>query len=432
MACLLVAGTPIINAKKEKTMKRIWLFLVIAAMALTMCACGGIDAQTQQKLDRYEKYAHYIDLIEKGEYEKLYQELLEKEPTGDNQTGQEPADDEKRQLQQYRIIASALQEYAKGNEIWVTQLGENGNDAQQHSGQAALRFCYETLQTLTAVDQWADSDYVKNELDKKGEILWDRQALLANFTCIGNKLISMTGYAEDHMGNVSDNEMIGEWHYDAQGRVLRSRKPWTDSQLGQVYTDGAYMIFELDEQGRPSRAECHDYWFGNIEDEILGRREYAYNADGTQMTVTIKTNQNHLVVDYFYDAQGLLLKSAYKESENYRTETVYTYDSGRLMQTVETIYRKLYSGQEVIHQRKTLSYTYDANGTPASALLDVYMEYEDATYQDRIEFTCDEQGRVVQEKIIYGDRPNGIAAAEKVYAVYTYHYNDFYIYTPAQ
>lgn len=415
-------------------MQKILALVFVLVLTVSLCACGVTPQGTQANPTTRP-------IIQGPQPETQLTEPFQ--PTGQTQATQstqasqttqpaEPTAEEQGQLRQYVEIAQALNRYVTNpDDLWVREVKEDGNLGPIHEDQTALRFCYEKLLTLTAVEKWAGSDYVAQNIYGVEEVSWDRQGLLAAFTVVEDVLLSMTEFSEDHLGNVSKTEEIGFWEYDASGRVLRSRDPVTDCEVETVVTDGECFVYEYDDQGRPVRATGHEYWYGHIDEDIYCLRDYAYSDDGTRMTMTITTNTDVYVVEYTYDAQGRLAECTSQLGNSYRYVTQYSYDdAGHLIQTVDTTYCRDFGMEpELLEKIETKTYVYDENGTLVSAVIEIYnarTDKEDKAYENRIEYACDEQGRVLQEKIIYSEE----VSYSEVYTIYQYHYGDYYIYAP--
>ena len=252
-------------------MQKMLSLALVLALVVSLCACTTpqqpqTDPTAAQPATQGSQPAPQLT-----EPHQPTQQTQATQSTQASQTTQpaEPTAEEQGQLRQYVEIAQALNRYVTNpDDLWVREVKEDGNLGPIHEDQTALRFCYEKLLTLTAVEKWVGSDYVAQNIYGAEEVSWDRQALLAAFTVVEDVLLSMTSFSEDHLGNVSKTEEISFWEYDASGKVLRSRDPVTGCEVGSVVTDGECFVYEYDDQGRPVHATAYEYIGRYIKDEI--------------------------------------------------------------------------------------------------------------------------------------------------------------------
>lgn len=427
-------------------MKKWIALLLVLVMALSLTACG-----------EKERYPEIADLLDAGDYEGAVQkivELYQASQNGGSQATQTPGgtqpavptEEERNQLYEYRTILRNLNSYLEDGSISVyddeTQIS--------YDGTWALEYYYNKLQNLTAVDKWAGTDYVANNISNADEVSWDRQAVLAAFTILKDIKLKTTVSSKDNMGNQNDPSTIGRWYYDTNG-VLTEMYDGRYEDIVTAWTNSSRCYFTYDDSGRITQKR---YGSADRVDMLV---TYTYDDGANTVTEHVKTNSNERDYIYTYDNAGLLTQVEWNNGENNRYVITYTYDAGRLVRE-EKINYYYSSGYELEYKNQTwiMEYAYNAAGvltagtyTEEDWSIDseyqgngqyTYTEYMYRQKIDQYTYTCDAQGRVVKETIIpgnevgtYGDDTGEIYSKPSYQSKdYETIYGDYYIYAPAQ
>ena len=261
--------------------KLIALTLVLVSM-LSLAACGG------------EENATVVPVIP-GILDNEMQATIPTDTTP--VVPAEPSEEEVAALEEYVSIERSL---SGGNNP-----GIHAGDVYL-TGQEAYAYCYERLCQLSAVDKWADSEYVSRYDIEDGKVNWNREELISNFTLVEDKWLSYSATTTDHMGNVKDMgvQFDGVTYY-ADGKLatltgeagLPGVRYWDNTA---PYTAGKIGYREYDESGKLAKITYY-----NGEDVYLVR-SFAYDESGKVTVETAKDNSNEREYLYTYDEQGRL------------------------------------------------------------------------------------------------------------------------------
>ena len=418
-------------------MKKITAIVLTAVLVLSLCACGSkIDETAQKKMDLYDKYENYIDLLEEGNYENLINKLMEKygdqlqsepdqpgEPEDPGQTDSpNPTEEERYQLQQYFEIVDSLYWYEQGSGLNVTEYDENGVFVRSHREQSALRFCMQKLQELTIADSW--TEWLQEYYNYGCDYNWDRLELLGRFSMVEDVMLVQKWTRVDNLGNYSASTAY--WTYWEDGRTAY-RNDRTD--------DAFALIKSEDPMGRCSDKTCYYTYDDNgcVTEIRVGSADHtyylvtlSYDADGNKVNEHFKSSSDEWDITYAYDAQNRLIQvehPSYAGSSAVITIT-YTYDaSGNMVQeeVICSYYSETYQ-TEMTSYKYITDYTYDASGDLESGVctyqnwsytsssecidgewVDTVTQYVYRQTQDLYDFTCDEQGRPLTLVVTHGD-----------------------------
>lgn len=378
-------------------MKKLMVFLLALAMVFPLCACGR---------NPYAKYEKLFQMLENGNFDGAISviEQMKDNPDAGQSSGNKPSgmptDEEMKRIMQYNSICDFLQggEENMGYGVYVQETDRTLYD------QDALRFCYETLNELEAVDKWIGTAHAY-----QGGL--SRQELLAGFTMVKDVLLTIESTGKDQMGNTFKNEP-GSWDYYENGLIRRRED---NHPIRHLYAD-SYYEWIYDENGRLLKKE---YRSGDVLNSLI---TYFYDAEGKITKEVFKSNSGETEYLYTYDEKGQLAKIVWDGLYMEDTYIQYTYDdAGRLLQEYKCFDLGEYSAMDYIYdaQGKLVSATYSSNG---------YGKWT----EDQYEYTCDEKGRVLTCKITFGETKNDagevIGKPEAVYVIHTYVYGNYYFY----
>lgn len=453
-------------------MKRIIGALLIGALLLSLCACGGIDEETQAKLELYNKYENYIELLEAGEYQKLMDKLEKKygdklssdtstessKPTEDDTpaetipaptvapaptAGEEPdgpTESEQAVLDTYGQIYTAL------HRKYVSQWHDEEANIY-YSGESARTFWYakyySELQALdlAVIDKWLGTEYLDSEVN------WDYASLLNGFTVLEDVPLFQISTVTDRMGN--EETGIYAWIYADTG-VIWCEDYFTNSRkFEMILTDpmdlfntfSEYAEYTYDSNGRPAQVQHLDS-SGNVVYLV----DVFYDDAGNKVKETVQCNSGEADILYTYDDQNRLIQLSYQDSiniyNNYHEYVItYTYDEqGNLLRSDKT---NTYYGR--IQGYESIVYTYDDSGKLVSGICtneNLWNDVPNTITQDSYTFVCDEQGRILSMDVAYGDTyyisgsPNGeggqvASNATRVSCSREFVYGDYVCFTPS-
>ena len=424
-------------------MKKVMLCLLLVALLLSLCACGG---------NPYPQYEHINQMLDAGNYEGAIRAIYllaagqnTNNAPDDTQTTQ-PTDEEKRQLEIYCAVYRYLTEghmyYGDSGLFYDFQTGFF------YTRERTLKNCYEALQNLDAVEKWADSEYVRNDVNFKDVPVWDCQALLADFTVIRDVVLEMKRTREDHLGNINTNTMT-IWRYDTDGR-LAELEGGSYANIVGFNTGSDTAWYEYDDQGRLV-SQKHGYGANTITAICT----YTYDEAGQTVTELKKTNDGEQVFTYSYK-DGRLESVSWETDWPARYISEYIYDdAGNLIreETISYIQDYHYYYDVIVWAKagaEIMEYVYvDGLLTSGTLTTRTYvigwegMQKEppvETECIDRYTYTCDSQGRVLTETIIPGNtvdcymenNGNTISTPDYVSIVYRYTYGDYFIYPPVK
>lgn len=339
-------------------------------------------------------------------------------------------------LRDYFEIVRKLDQYTPGDTIHVS----TGDRSRSYSGNEALRYCYETLLELEAMDPWLNQTSWQEIMVGYSTINLDRQSYLDRFAVAEDVLLQMD-YEEIYGGSNSQEERV-VWHYDQAGRVYYIYNGIEHLDQYRTYRKiaPAHILFCYDENGIISTA-CFGQKYA-----LVSYLTPTYDEMGRVVT-EIYTHQVYTHrIDYSYDEAGRLIRKVLYEDvsvedaqypwpgDGYYWITEYTYDeAGKLLQETETgWFHNYWQGFEWAWNVVTTQYSYDANGLPVSALRtyqsghpnDVTAEWSEST--ESYAYTWDSQGRLLT-RTITNDRQGWIE--EYVYGNY-YSFDEFEVIPP--
>lgn len=382
-------------------MKRLLAILLCLVMVLLMAACNQEESQPQD---------------EGGNAPSVETPA----PVETAAPDEEPSDEEREMIYQCDRIVQALEFYTENgyfDKSFVYSCdGHQGCHKYtflwcQNDYQWVLSYCYDQLQSMSAVDKWIGSQWAQDK-----NLTINRQDILAKFTVLEDQFVRTTYRNLDALGQ---------------------------------YTDDGYpqcdVYLEYDEQGRITKEESY---YPYIHKSIIHyvdehRAVYTYNPDGTIAVIEVGGDvfQPELVAEArltpVYDANGNIATMTYLDAQGGEGSSEFTYDEqGRLISVHSTIPK--YDGRL---QEKVWTFTYDASGNlieeeikepNTMPMLYLYAYDADNRLISASEhtswsgdysttYTYDEAGRIIACDT--EQRDNAIQHRD-------YFYGDFYIYNP--
>ena len=404
-------------------MKKIVALILVLAMGLTLCACGGVD----------ERYTALIECLDNHDYEGAYSEVMGlRQQAIDN--GDivivEPQEEDYELVNQYRNIVRFLQDYSPSNysSIW------NRETDEYYSGNEGLAYAYSELSAMADVDQWLDSEY----FDFEEGFPTDRAALLARFSMLADKQLSATRSTVDNMGN-ENSDTYTTWYYDAEGTLTSANYEWSAAQQNWegLYTQSGTYNYTYNDAGVVTETRITNYDGSDVYAIVTP----SFDDKGNMISETIVDNNGERVFHYSYDSNGNLTKTEYKgDWESYGI--IYNYDdAGKLISKERHTYGTA-NDEQYSRNIKTTAYTYDASGNLASATV-TYTSigyrwdsqgitfYTSSEKIDNVTYTTDAQGRVIQEDWQYGEttyKEGNPDKPDNTSATIEYSYGDYYIF----
>lgn len=434
-----------------------WIAIaVMCVIMLNLCACGGkIDAETQKKLELYDKYEDYIQLLEQENFNELleqitahynaqqgssgqpYEEGIETEPPQEPTEAHGPTDEEQAVLDAYAQIYSGLEK------DYLPQWHDEEADIY-YNGEAARTFWYakyySELQSLdlSVIDKWLNTEYLSPEVN------WDYEKVLSGFTILEDVPLFQYINTVDRMGNKKQD--IYARIYEENG-LIRCEDYFTSGGKFEMIPSDPMNLFDAgtehaeytyDTDGRPVQVR-HLSNSGDVAYLV----DIFYDDAGNKIKETVQCNSGEADICYTYDEQNRLIKLTYQDSINiydnyHKHEITYTYDDrGNLLRADNT---DKYYDRIVAYESDV--YTYDDSGKLVSGIhtrQDLWNSVLDTQSEDHYTFRCDDQGRIVYAEVTYGDTlyvagsPNGQAGEVKYNAIYmtgTYDfvYGDYCVY----
>ncbi len=377
-------------------MKKCLAFILALALCLSLSACGSSDKYDDiiQCLDDKD-YSGAIALIQQMAQEEnddgLNIDIMDDIFSGDNGGDAGEVDPEKENL--YNNCINFLNSWAEnGNATFYAE------DATL-SGQEAFLYMYDQLQTI--------HDYK------------DANEYLKKMLLVENVLLEVKGERVDNMGNTSGFVSV-KLDYDEKGRVSRV----TDWDEGNAeYGWGIRnLTVTYDEGGRAVQLVDGDE---NATNAIITRQ---FNKAGLCTKEIFKNNDGEFTVTYKYDKAGRLIQRKRQTTHSQAYYAEYTYDAeGR----VKTLTKYLSSEEDTYqYELQKYAYTYDKAGKLSRA--NYTSEYYGLTEKNVIEYTVDDAGRTLTEKITYGKQIRGEEESNPPYASQTknYIYGIYFIYNP--
>lgn len=430
-------------------MKKFIAMMLVLALALGLCACGGED--------KYAKYDYIDEMLYNGDYEGAVQaiyDLYQQEQNNGGDVGGDagnetteparPTDEERELLWEYRDIVNNLNSYVTYGSISVYV------DDAWVDGFRALAYYYGRLQELDVVDKWVGTQYFEDNFSGYSDINWDRQAVLDSFTIVPDMKLYQSQTKEDNMGNVSTNTRT-PWDYDENGVLIRVSSP------------GEYYVDRISHWSNNSDACYKEYdESGRLVKETYGASTvyalvtYTYDDAGHLTNQHTKTNNGEQDFAYTCDDQGRVVLISWEGNETNKYTIEYTYDAvGHLLREEYTFYyySSFYEAWTV-SSKKIMEYVYGADGILNSGSYSeqswnfdgdyingkwqVTGEYITQEKVNQYSYTCDGQGRVISVTVIPGNtvRVSGDNAGEILetpnYTSATIEtvYGDYYIYNP--
>ena len=312
-------------------------------------------------------------------------------------------------LSRYSSILACLNSAATPGESVLIYDFDNRS---QYWDQEALRYCYEQLLAMEQVDALLEQGTP------------NRQTLLSGFTVIKDQKLSKSVKGEDNLGNVSEDN-INYWTYDAEGRMNYVYDASRISEWEEMYRASGCAVFSYDEDGDLIEIKFkHPYM-----DTVFSILTYHYN-DKKQLTYAVyKTNYEQVTYNYTFNSDGKVSKIEWiwGNGGNIRYWITYTYE-GELLK--ERVYYQADIDKTAHYWDEATVYTYNEKGHLSNSTKTVSVWFDNGELRERgvynSAFVCDEQGRVIQQTDIPG--PDDAYKSR----VYTLHYGDYYIYSPAQ
>nr|MDD6335996.1 hypothetical protein [bacterium] len=434
-------------------MKRVFATILVLVMALGLCACGN---------NKYAKYDHINEMLEKGDYDGAIMAIDDlrqqaqsgNENNGNNGDGEntkpsgEPTDQERDMLYDYYSIIRKLNSYLENGYINVY----DEETSTSYDGSQALEYCYNRLSGMEAIDKWVGTEYVSSDRFSE-EINWNRKAVLEDFAILKDVKLSESRTKTDNMGNVNTAKHA-PWTYNENGALIHLDDEYYVDRI--AYSDyNSYFQLEYDDNGRLLQKK---YGTGGNVDAL---ETYTYNAAGCLTNIHVKNNRAEYDYACTCDSQGRLIQIDWGNDYNDYTIT-YTYDNaGHLVKEEKTVYGYRYSHDhdadgKCIDFTYTFEYVYDGNrlttGTYTSQNWSFDSEWKNdkmvitdnyplLEQQNRYDYTCDSQGRVISCSVTPGNnvyiRTHANHAVGDIVDTPAYTnqtietvYGDYYIYSP--
>lgn len=413
-------------------MKKFTAMLLVLALALSLCACGG---SKEPPLD--PKYEPLINALENHEYEAayweveaLYRQAIE---NGDIPAPSNPQQEDWELMNRYENCARWLKNYVENGSlsIWISETDTN------YEGSAALAYVYEELQNLGDVDRWLAEESVDFGFDG---MVRDRQKLLDGFAIVPDQALKVTYKSVDNMGN-ENNGTYRLYIYDANG--VLTREYLNSASLNLInYQHAGWLHYTYDANGRIESYKIADEGSNRVDAVITP----TYDDAGNKVSETMKDNSGEYLYTYTNDAEGrVTLVEWSTKYDKYKIE--YTYDAdGNLDKAVkmsgseqsdgtirwanEYIYDYEYAGGVPTG----MTYTYNYHSTKWDSDTRANVPYIYSTKTDTYVYTCDAQGRILTEEVTYGqtEYANGDApkAPDVANRTINHEYGDYYFYAP--
>ena len=383
-------------------MKKLITILSVLILVLSLCACGGDKpAETPATFPQAPE-----------------------QPTSTDAPSAMTEEEELQILARYGTLALMLE-----NDHLVNHypLNQNGN---------TFKDIYLELQSmdLSVIDKYAGSELLNYDdlkpygLQYKGEINWNYEEVLASLRETDTVLLGVTCEAADAVGNVKQIPVL-QYTYDGEGNRIGTNRIGHDDPsvhleddiITGVYTDlfdqtGAYAAVYEDGNVRylDSTVGRNDWRDADIEILV----ENFWRGDGQKERTEITTAQGgQAEIVYTYEGD-LLVKAELRDisaKRNWDKEVSYTYENGRV---VRSLYTRFNSNGQRVWEVETV-FTYDAQGHLESAVRHKYECWYDTRYYDTeitYTFTCDEEGRILSETMVYGDTYDVHVGPSKHYA----------------
>ena len=265
---------------------------------------------------------------------------------------------------------------------------------------------YEQLKALdlTVIDKWAGTEFEPAEYNHHN-INWDYKAVFEAITVVENVVLSQKTSYTDFIGNVAEDYVVPNWHYNADGLITK-----IDNELW------AFEIFPCS----PSNLSGVREYTKNDAGQITQIRYGQYSGNGT-------FSANHLVT-LTYDEKGNKVSETVTDTDGDSYDILYSYDEENRLTRIEcgdsnnSTYEYTYDSEGKLVEYKhstnsgrlyeeTLVLSYDESGNLVSGVKTyntwsndffVSVPYIDYTREDQYTFSCDENGNIVQIDIVPG------------------------------
>lgn len=378
-------------------MKKLTAILMSLLVLLSMAACDKKD-------DKPNATAHFIKT---------------ERPVKTAGPNEVPSDEELDVLYRYSEILSALDFYAQ-NGRFDKSFAKSCDGHQGHEfygvacnlsdNQWVLSYCYEQIQAMSAVDKWIHSHWGNAE-----GFTTDRQTVLAKFTVLEDRFIRTMYQYTDALGQplLEYAEVATSVDYNEKGDMIISRSG--DGLLFVGRSESRYL--EMSYVATLDKGVSHYTYndngtianidVGHYEEKFLvdARMTPAYDSQGRISTMKVLfANGEETTVEYFYDAQGRLVKVHNLAGYMW----TYEYDSnGNLLKETESY--DYYSNTPIV-----MTYTYDDKNHLKAVCYD-------SNRREGV-YTYDEKGHLSSFQTTEN---------EGTTRTVTYDYGNYYIYHPA-
>ena len=374
-------------------MKKLIAILSVLILALSLCACGG-DKPSEPSV--------------------TFPQAPEQPTNTDGPTEAPSAMTEEEELQilgRYGTLAFMLENDHLVNHYPLNQDGNTFKDI------------YLELQSMdqAVIHKYAGSELLNYDdlkpygLQYRGEINWNYDDVMSSFRETDTVLLGVTCETADAVGNVAKIPVL-QYAYDGEGNrigtaTVHHEDPSVhlqDDIITGVYTD----LFDLTD------AYAAVYEDGNVRylDSTVGRQDWRDARILIQVIHTVDENGRRVHTGITTDKAGqaeilytyegdLLVKAELHDisaKRNWDAEVSYTYENGKV---VRSLYTEFNSNGQRTWEVETV-FTYDAQGHLESAVRHNYECWYDTRYYDTeitYTFTCDEEGRILSETMVYGD-----------------------------
>ena len=286
---------------------------------------------------------------------------------------QEPTKEERKLIVEY---------YYAVNEL------ENSNPSATRQSEI-----YQELLGMTEYDKYTGTEYASTGYltRSSGKIFtsayddeistWNRKEVLARFSVLDDKLLSVTQTNEDRMGNQDTFENIIQWQYNSEGKMLsvsdeNDVNPVNISSKNENFLLSREGLHEYDENGRLVKITHMTY------DDITMVRTFTYDANGNLTQQVAKDNDEERI--YTYTTENGRITAISWPFRDCRYEIVYTYEGDNLVSEVKSFY----NDKDQLDEQWSMTHTYDSNGQRVESAY-LWEDIEDTHWSLNPDFVSD-------------------------------------------
>lgn len=311
-------------------MKKLVVVVLAIIIALSLCACGKKDADTNGGL-----------------------------------LSSQPRRKDKKDIETYVTILNTLEGYLEDGEITIydPELKEDVKGSQ------ALEYCYQTIQGLKRIDKWIGTEYLPDTRTRK--------EILDSFVVIRDVKLHDKAVLLDDSGKVKCEYGSGSYTYNANGQLVKGYM----SILDQYFLDGTYDIslgfalrkyFSYNLEYTCSYGQTGD--IGVAENKANRITLYYVDERVTSVDCLDAEFSKNTVYSMSYDKQDRLYKAEgiiYEKGIEKTVDTYnFIYDDNNILIREEYV-RAFYEGDKtpLTIEGWNIDYKYDSNGKLSSAIL---------------------------------------------------------------